>query len=69
MTRPTPPTGVVVHTETGDHPADLTYTGVRKDGLHVWHADALVPVGEVIRITVAELPPKTLVMFPVGAGR
>lgn len=65
MTIPNAPTGVTVHTEDGDHLANLTYVGVRDhDGLHVWQADTVLPIGGPIRITVDELPPRTVVMLP-----
>lgn len=68
---PTPdsPQDVVLHTNTGEHPADLTYAGVRKDGVHVWHADTVAPIGLEVRVTIGVLPPKTLVMLPVGGRR
>lgn len=67
MTTPQPPTGVVIHTPDGPRPAGVSYVGVRKDGLHVWHADAVLPVGEPLSITVADLPAKTIVMLALKA--
>lgn len=69
MTTPKPPTGVVLHTPTGDHPAELTYAGIRKDGIHVWHADTVLPLGAVLHITIDELPAKTIVEFPLRGDR
>lgn len=65
MTAPICPEGVTLRTPDGtDHPVTLTYVGVRdRDLIHVWHADAVIPLDQPFSIHARVIPAKTLIQF------
>jgi hypothetical protein len=68
-TSPTAPEGVVLNTTTGPVPVALTYVGVRADGIHVWHADTAVPLGQVVSLTADLVPARTTIQLCTGVAR
>lgn len=67
MTSPERPEGVVLHTAGGQVPVEVSYAGVRDgDGIHVWHADSVIPLDQVLHVTIKRLPAKTMVSFLAG---
>jgi hypothetical protein len=64
--QPLPPVNIQIHTLGGKHvPADARYIGDNEDGLHVWEVLTPVREGEVERVTIDEMPPETMICFPV----
>ena len=65
MSTPEAPQGVTLHVNGQPHPADLSYVGVREDGIHVWHAAAVIPLDARVSITADSLPPRTAIQVLV----
>jgi hypothetical protein len=59
---PIAPTGVVIHFTNGkSQKVELVYTGLDLHGIHIWEVTSHPTFGDVERVTIDVMPPRTMV--------